>query len=159
MKVLSPLSYQLQIPGSWKIHLVFHASLLTPYKENEVHRLNFPEPPPDLIDEKEEYEIKQILKHWGTPKNHFYLIWWKGYTAEEDTRLEEADLEHAVEILNAYKKRIKLPPEWKVITQSKQKKVAVWLLHQPLIISKETFVLPLTTMTKYLPESLDHHSG
>ena len=74
MKVLLPLSYQLQIPGSWKIHLVFHASPLTPYKENEIHGPNFPEPPPDLINEEEEYEIKWILKHRGTPKNHFYLI-------------------------------------------------------------------------------------
>ena len=74
MKVLSPLSYQLQIPGSWKIHLVFHASLLTPYKDNEIYRLNFPEPPPDLINEEEEYKIEWILKHCGTPKNLFYLI-------------------------------------------------------------------------------------
>ena len=51
-KVLSPLSYQLQIPRSWKIHLVFHTSLLTPYKENKIYGLNFPEPPPDLIDEE-----------------------------------------------------------------------------------------------------------
>ena len=87
MKVLSPLSYQLQIPGSWKIHPVFHASLLTPYKKNEIHGPNFPEPPPDLINEEEEYEIEQILKHHGTPKNRFYLIQWKGYTAEEDTWL------------------------------------------------------------------------
>ena len=29
MKVLSSTSYQLQIPGSWKIHPVFHSSLLT----------------------------------------------------------------------------------------------------------------------------------
>ena len=123
MKVLLPLSYQLQIPGSWKIHPVFHASLLTPYKENEIHGPNFPEPPPDLINE-EEYEIKQILKHRGTPEHHFYLIRWKGYTAEEDTWLRETDLEHAADILNAYKKRIKLPPERKVITLSKQKKVA-----------------------------------
>ena len=53
---------------------MFHASLLTPYKENDIHGLNFPEPPPDLINEEEEYKIERILKHRGTPKNHFYLI-------------------------------------------------------------------------------------
>ena len=73
-KVLSSTSYQLQIPRSWKIHLVFHVSLLTPYKENGIHRLNFPEPPPDLINKEEEYEIERILKHRGPPQNHFYLI-------------------------------------------------------------------------------------
>ena len=103
---------------------MFHASLLTPYRENEIHRLNFLEPPPDLIDKEEEYEIEWILKHRGTPKNCFYLIRWKGYTVEEDTWLQESDLEHAAEILNTYKRRIKHPPDRKVITLSKQKKVA-----------------------------------
>ena len=41
------LSYQLEILKSWKIHPVFHASLLTPYKENDIHGPNFPQPPPD----------------------------------------------------------------------------------------------------------------
>ena len=67
-KVLSPLSYQLELPQSWKIHLVFHASLLTPYKENKVHGINYPKPPPDLINNEEEYEIERILKHRGNPK-------------------------------------------------------------------------------------------
>ena len=92
---------------------MFHASLLTPYKENDIHGPNFPEPPPDLINEEEEYEIERILKHRGPPKNRFYLIRWKGYTAEEDTWLREADLEHAAEILEAYKARVKDPPRRK----------------------------------------------
>ena len=45
-KVLSSLSYQLEILKSWRIHLVFHASLLTPYKENDIHGPNYPQPPP-----------------------------------------------------------------------------------------------------------------
>ena len=116
-KVLSSTSYQLQIPGSWKIHPVFHASLLTPYKENDIHGPNFPEPPPDLINEEEEYKIEWILKHRGPPKNCFYLIRWKGYTAEEDTWIQESDLEHAAEILDAYKARIKDPPKRKPPTR------------------------------------------
>ena len=62
-KVLSSLSYQLEIPKSWKIHPVFHASLLTPYKENDIHSPNFPQPLPDLISGEEEYKVEQILKH------------------------------------------------------------------------------------------------
>ena len=62
-KVLSSLSYQLEILKSWRIHPVFHTSLLTPYKENDVHGPNYPQPPPDLINREEEYEIECILKH------------------------------------------------------------------------------------------------
>ena len=32
-KVLSPITYQLELPPQWKIHDVFHADLLTPYRE------------------------------------------------------------------------------------------------------------------------------
>ena len=112
-KVLSPLSYKLKLPTSWKIHPIFHASLLTPYHENEIHGPNFPAPPPDLIDNEEEYEIERILKHRGPPKNRSYLIRWKGYTAEEDTWLKEAELGNATEFLYAYKKRIKISPKRK----------------------------------------------
>ena len=87
---------------------MFHASLLTPYRENEVHGPNFPAPPPDLIDNEEEYKINQILKHHSPPKNQSYLIRWKGYTAEGDMWLKEAELGNTAETLNAYKRRIKV---------------------------------------------------
>ena len=74
MKVLSPIVYQLHLPKTWKIHPVFHASLLSPYCENEVHGRNFPAPPPDLINGEEEYEIEKIIRHCGTPSSHSFLI-------------------------------------------------------------------------------------
>ena len=74
IKVLSSLSYQLEIPKFWRIHPVFHTFLLTPYKENDVHGPNFPKLPPDLINNKEEYDVEKIPKHQGCPKYHEYLI-------------------------------------------------------------------------------------
>jgi hypothetical protein len=58
---VSDIAYRLKIPNKWKIHNVFHASLLTPYKETEKHGPNFLEPPPDLIDGEEEWEVEEIL--------------------------------------------------------------------------------------------------
>jgi hypothetical protein len=59
--VILPVVCRLTLPPSWKIHNVFHMSLLTPYKETEEHGLNFAEPPPELIEEQEEYEVEQVL--------------------------------------------------------------------------------------------------
>ena len=62
-QVLSPLTYWLCLPTTWKIHDVFHATLLSFYKETEAHGPNFSKPPPDLIGTKEEYEVEQIVSH------------------------------------------------------------------------------------------------
>jgi len=83
---------------------MFHASLLSPYKENSVHRKNFPAPPPDLIQGEEKYEIEKILRHCGTPTNRFFLNQWKGYSAEEDSWVPEQDLKNAKSALMNYKK-------------------------------------------------------
>ncbi len=48
-KKLSHVVYQLHIPQQWKIHNIFHTSLLTPYKEMEEHEPNYHEPPPDIF--------------------------------------------------------------------------------------------------------------
>ena len=35
-EVLGPLTYRLKLPEQWKIHPIFHATLLTPFKENNI---------------------------------------------------------------------------------------------------------------------------
>ena len=66
VQVISPVAYKLQLLPTWKIHDVFHVSLLSSYKETPEHRPNFSNPPPDLIREEEEYEIDKILSHCRT---------------------------------------------------------------------------------------------
>src|SRR5712675_327120 len=58
---ISSVAYKLQIPATWQVHDVFHASLLTPYKETVEHGKNFLKPPPDVIEGEEEWEVEQIL--------------------------------------------------------------------------------------------------
>jgi len=71
---ISNVAYPLKLPDMWRIHKVFHTSLLTPYKETDKHGPNFLEPLPDLINGKEEWEIDMILRHWTYRKKKQYLI-------------------------------------------------------------------------------------
>ena len=36
-EVLRPVTYHLELPQLWKIHDSFHAGLLPPFKQNNVH--------------------------------------------------------------------------------------------------------------------------
>ena len=60
-KRIGPVTFKLKLLPTWKIHPVFHASLITPYTETIAHGPNFKQPPPDLIEGKEEYEVEEIL--------------------------------------------------------------------------------------------------
>jgi hypothetical protein len=87
MKQLSNAIYQLEIPRHWKIHNMFHANLLTPYKEMELHGPNFTRPPPDLVDREEEFEVEKILDAWpqGRGCKMHYLVKWKGYPTSNNS--------------------------------------------------------------------------
>ena len=60
-KVLGPLTYELDLPKKWKIHPVFHASLLRCFIETDAHGPNYPGETADLADGETEYDIEAIL--------------------------------------------------------------------------------------------------
>ena len=102
-EVISRMACCLWIPSQWKIHPVFHASLLTTYKETLEHGPNFLWPPPDLIGREEEYEVEVVLGHRGRPSHCTFLIRWKGYSAAEDTWEPKWNLGNAQPLIMEYK--------------------------------------------------------
>jgi len=105
VKEISPVAYQLALPLTWKIHNTFHASLLSPYHKTTVYSPNFSWPPPDLINDEEQYEVEQIHNHryFGHNRTLQYLIHWKGYPNSDDTWEPAADT-HAPNLVKAYHK-------------------------------------------------------
>ncbi len=55
-------AYKLKLPPHWRIHLHFNEKLLTPYIPPAFPNQELlPPPPPDLINDEEEFEIKEVL--------------------------------------------------------------------------------------------------
>ena len=104
-KVISPVVYQLELPANWKIFPTFHASLLSPYRETMEHGANYLEPPLDVIQGEEEYEVEEILDQWsyGHTKKKQYLIKWKGYSPAHNS-WEDASGVHAPILVDAFLK-------------------------------------------------------
>src|SRR5688572_21412826 len=104
-------AYRLQLPKSWHIHNVFHASLLSPFKQTDTHGPSFSQPPPEEIEGEEEFKVEAIFKHRPCPwnkKQRQYLVKWKGYSESENEWIHQDALGHAKKLVNGYKKKHKL---------------------------------------------------
>jgi hypothetical protein len=104
----SPTNCRLKLPDNWKIHPVFHNSLLKPYKETPQHGSNFAKPPPEIVAEEEgHYEIEKILdaKPTRNRRSTQYLIKWKGYSEAENSWIPRSELKHAPDLLKEFEQR------------------------------------------------------
>jgi len=61
-----------------------------------------PTPPPNIINEEEEYEVEEIRKHRKRGQGTQYLVHWKGYGDEHDQWIVEMRLPHAKEVIKDY---------------------------------------------------------
>jgi hypothetical protein len=104
LKQISPVAFRLKLPNHWKIHDVFHASLLTPYRETQEHGKNYLEPPPDIIDGEPEWEIEAITGTRLYRNQRQYRIRWKGYSSAHDSWEAETGI-HAPELVQDFLRR------------------------------------------------------
>ncbi len=88
-EVISRSAYKLKLPTSWKVHPVFHVSLLRPYHDgSEIRPPAQIPPPPEMIDDEPEYEVEIILDSQINKrrKNTLeYLVHWKDYSDQENS--------------------------------------------------------------------------
>jgi hypothetical protein len=104
-KKISDIVFQLELPHQWKIHNMFHASLLTPYVETKLQGPNYPEPPPDISEGDPEFEVEQIVgaRRVGKRKMLQYKVRWKGYSPAHDS-WEPASQVHAPNLIKKFQK-------------------------------------------------------
>jgi hypothetical protein len=107
-EVLGPVTYRLKLLTNWKIHNMFHAVLLKPYIETEVHGGNFSRPILNILDGEEVYNVETILKHWRRGWSYQYLIKWGKYLISEALWEPETAFSNDGDLLSLYKKQHQL---------------------------------------------------
>ena len=152
-EVISWTAIWLCIPLRWKIYPVFHASLLTTYKETTEHGPNFLQLPPDLVDGEEDYEVKAVIGHWGKPRQWTFLIHWKGYSMAEDTWELEQNLGNAKSLFEEYKSPDPRTSRSITTTLIRNDSLHPCLLHLPLLPHGHLHCLVCTHPWQ------NHHSG
>ncbi|GJP56124.1 hypothetical protein CLOM_g15177 [Closterium sp. NIES-68] len=102
---VTPVTFRLRLPATWKIHNAFHVQLLKPYRDPNTIFVGRqpPPPPPVLVQNEPEYEVESGLAHRrrqnGTVE---LLIRWKGYDPSEDSWVHESDMGNARRPLHDY---------------------------------------------------------
>jgi len=93
-KIVSPLAVRLMLPRKWKIHNVFHVSLLEPDRTSE-HRVP-PDPSKilreaDDIEQSKEYNVDEVLGSTKKGRRVLYLVKWLDYPDRKDWTEEPYD--------------------------------------------------------------------
>jgi hypothetical protein len=100
------LAYRLGLPADWRIHDVFHVSILKPYLPDSEHGIRDLPPLPELLDDYS-YRIEHILGHKPIPhttSSYMFRVHLWDTTPENDVWEDEATLlACAPALLDAYK--------------------------------------------------------
>ena len=60
-EVISPVTYQLNLPPRWQLHNAFHTELLSLYHETKQYGNNYVHPAPELINRELEWKVAKVL--------------------------------------------------------------------------------------------------
>ena len=95
-------TYKLQLPRTWRLHLVFHISLLSRYKKDEIPERKLVPPPPVEVEGIEQFDVEEILDsriHHGKLQ---YLVKWKGYLSNENSWEPTINLKNAPQMIQNF---------------------------------------------------------
>ena len=91
------------MPKSIRIHPVVNISRVRLYKLQVEGQKKIP-PKLVIIEREEEFEVEKILNKRIVQGKEKFLVWWKGYTAEEDTWENRENLGNAKELVEEFER-------------------------------------------------------
>ena len=107
IRSIGPVAYELELPQTWRIHPVFHTSLLRPFRTSSWQR--FEEVALDEIQEEDErsYEVERLLrwrcvgpsgKRITRSRKKEYLVLWKNFSLDDASWTHENNFDYLEEL-------------------------------------------------------------
>jgi len=86
-------AYEIELPERWDIQPLFHVSLLEPYREDPVGRIQKKIPTPEMVDKEPSYVVEEAVdsRWYRNHKSKFqhsfvqYMVAWEGYCPEDNS--------------------------------------------------------------------------
>jgi hypothetical protein len=89
LKVVTPVTYKLELPASFKIHPVINAKYLKEYVDGTETFPDRPEyvqpPPPEVVSGEQHFYVEAFRAHRGVGDKLRLLVKWKGYPESENS--------------------------------------------------------------------------
>ena len=128
-KTIGHQAYKLELPDKWRIHPVFHVSLLEPHRQREGVDPGAHIEPDIASDGGEDWEVEAVLNERMYRKAKQYLVRWKGWTPAYDQWLPEGELTNAKDALRTFQsqtaqKRAR-EPQGEVRTSKRRRRVRI----------------------------------
>ncbi|KAJ9513280.1 hypothetical protein QJQ45_001318 [Haematococcus lacustris] len=104
LHMVGDAAVKIQLPHQWRVHNVFHVSLVKPYVGDAVP--NLVAPPPDRWEDGQPvYEVEKLVDHRLTsgyrPQLEF-LVKWVGYPSESNTWEPLVNLQGSMDLVREY---------------------------------------------------------
>ena len=104
-EIVSSNAVKLWLPTLIKIYLVVNVSQIVRYKK-QVKRQKKEEKKPVEVEGVKEWKVEKILNKKKIRGVKKYLVWWKGFTAKENTWEKKENLKNVKEALKEFKGKI-----------------------------------------------------
>jgi len=102
-EIISSNAVKLELPSTVRIYLVVNVSRIRRYV-GQVEGQKKKQPAPVIIEEEEEWEVEKILNKQQVRGKDKYLVCWKGFMAESNTRERRENLKNTKEVIKEFKK-------------------------------------------------------
>lgn len=108
LDVVGTQAYRLALPSSYKIHNVFHVSLLEPWNSRAGEE---PTETMPLADEEDEWEVEKIRGSRTKKGEKFYLVQWKDWPEDYNTWEHADNCTHAQRMIDEYESQASPQPK------------------------------------------------